>query len=496
MVSRVLSDATDHRSRSAENARAVAVPRFASPIPDGTDVSTAELGARMLGLELKPQGVRVAQLLEARSPGGDALYGYPVIEMPRRSTKTTATWATIIGRAWTRPRYRCVTTAQTGTTASRILLEHAELLIMNGNAVESRESGSRESGLPVLFRQGGREHLDFPNGSRIWVVPPEAGAVRSAAADDILVDEAGEFEGDKGEQFMTGVLPLMDTRGGLAQLIIAGTPGKARSGLFWSRLELARSGERPRYGILDYSAADSDDPEDREVWARVHPGPSSGLTPMSVLEERFADLGPVQFAREYLCMWPADASTSAIDMDAWTAAEVERVALPDRFGLAYDVAVDGSSAALVAAWRDADGVAYVEVVDHRLGVSWLAAKAHTVAKKYRVPVRYDQIGANMNVAQEIDRKRGVKVAPGNLKDVAGAAQRLVSDLSEGRLRHFGQASLTAAAEGASWRQTESARAFGRKSSTNPIEPLVAASLALWQFDQLPARSRVTTAFAS
>ncbi|WP_130412382.1 hypothetical protein [Xylanimonas ulmi] len=482
---------------SAGQSVAEAAPRFVSPIPDDVDISAAEVGARLLGLELLPQGVREAQLLEARNAEGGASFSSVVIQMPRRSTKTTAIWATILGRAATREGYRCVVTAQSGYIASRILLEHAERMLRAGNLVESREVRFQDGvDKPVLFRSGGRERIDFPNGSRVWVVPPDPGSVRSAAADDIVIDEAGEFEGDKGEQFMLGVLPLMDTRGPLAQLVVAGTPGRTRSGMFWGMLEDARRGDDDELGILDYSAADSDDPEDRAVWARVHPGPSSGLTPMKVLERRFAKLGAVGFAREYLCMWPADASTSAIDMESWANAEVERTALPDRFGLALDIAVDGSSAALVAAWRDADGVAYVEVVEHRMGVSWLAAKAHAMGKKYRVPVRYDDIGNNRNVAEEIDRRRGVRLAKGNLKDVAGAAQRLVSDLAEGRLRHFGQASLTAAAEGAAWRQTEGARAFGRNTSRHPIEPLVAASLAIWQYDQQPARPRVVSSYAS
>lgn len=476
--------------------RVVARPRFASKVPRATDVSVAHLGAGMLGLPLLPQGERVAGLLEAMR-GGERMYKTAVVQMPRRATKTTSVWATILGRAATREGYRCVTTAQSGAIASRILLEHAELMLRNGQAVESREARSG-SDKPVLYRNGGREHLDFPNGSRVWVVPPDAGAVRSAAADDIVIDEAGEFDGDKGRDFLQGVLPLMDTRGPLAQLVIAGTPGRVRSGMFWEELESARRGEERETGVLDFSAADSDDPEDRAVWRRVHPGPSSGLTPMKVLERNFRKLGPVRFAMEYLCMWPFDATTSAIDLEKWAAAGVGVEERPDRFGMAFDVARDGSSAAVCVAWRDADGVARVGVLEHRMGSSWVAGVVHRRAREWRVPVRYDNIGTNHGPATEIARMRpgGVRLVPGSMREAIAATQTLVSAVTDGRVRHFDQPSLTAAVEGAAWRQVEGGRLFGWRSSTSDITPLNAAAWALWQYDAAPERPRVGTSFSS
>ena len=462
----------------------MAEPTFASVVPEGTDIAAAELGASMLGLPLKDQGERVARLLEARD-GDGVLFPEVVVQMPRRSTKTTSIWATIIGRAATREGYRCVVTAQKGTVASRILLEHGLALLRNGYAVESREKDQDEAvGKVVLYRSGGRESLEFPNRSRIWCVPPDAGAVRSATADDVVIDEAGEHDPVKGKDFLDAVQPLMDTRGPLAQLIVTGTPGKVRSGMFWETLELARSGGDEALGILDYSVRDDEDVEDRGVWERVHPGPASGLTPMSVLERRWKKLGAEAFAREYLCRWPADASTSAIDMDAWRAAVVSQEPLPELFGLAFDVAPDSSAAALMAAWRDADGVARVGVLEYRGGVSWLPRVAHRIAKKYRVPIRHDGIGANFGPAEQIQRLRGVSVVASTAKEAMAATQALVSALTDGKLVHFDQESLNAAAQGAAWRQGEGGRYFARKASISDVAPLVGAAQALWQVDHV------------
>lgn len=463
----------------------MARPTYASRVPKGTDIEVARVGSRLLGLPLLPQGELVAGLLEARR-GDGARFPEAVVQMPRRSTKTTSIWATVLGRAQTRPGYRCVVTAQSGTTASRILLDHASLMLAAGTAVESRERGRDDAaGKVVVYRNGGREHLDFGNGARVWVVPPDAGAVRSAAADDIVIDEAGEHDPVKGRDFLDAVQPLMDTRGPLAQLIIAGTPGKVRAGFFWDALEQGRAGTDRELGILDYSIRDDEDAEDRKVWRRVHPGPASKLTPMSVLERRWAKLGPVAFSREYLCRWPFDGSTSAIDQAAWAKNVVPDRVVPDRFGLAFDCAPDGSAAALCAAWRDDDGIAYLSVLDYRFGVSWLSGVAHAVARRYRVPVRYDAIGTNHGPAQEIARLRGANVIAGTSKDAQAAAQLLVSTLTDGRLRHFGQASLNTAAQVATWREREGGRYFGRRHGD--ISTLVAGALALYQFDAQPVR---------
>lgn len=442
------------------------------------------MGASMLGMPLTPQGERVARLMEARR-GEGVRYDTCVIEMPRRAAKTTSIWSVLIGRAMTRPGYRCVVTAQSGTIASSIILEH-------GSILEAR--GYREDGTLRLYRNGGREKIEFANGSRVWVVPPEAGAVRSAAADDIVIDEAGEHEGEKGTQFLDAVRPLQDTRGPLAQLVIAGTPGRTRSGMFWETLQSGRSRSDKDLGILDYCARDDDDPEDEKVWRRVHPGPTSGLTPLKTIRKRRASMDIVSFAREYLCLWPTDAATGALDLDRWVGgAAAFPDTRPSRFVIALDAPKDQTSCAVVAGWRDEDGRACFELLAFRPGVSWVAGFVHRVAREANVPVVFDEIGGNVTIAQELRRKRpGVVVVPLKMLHVGGAAQKLANEVREGRAVHFAQPDLTAAAESVSWRPLgRDGRAFGRRPGYGEISPIVAASFSLWHYDSLPERRSIT-----
>lgn len=458
----------------------MARPTYASPTPAATDLTAARIGANMLGMPLTPQGERVARLLEARR-GAGVRYDTTVVQMPRRSAKSTSIWSVLIGRAQTRPGYRCVVTAQSGTIASSIILEH-------GSILEAR--GYREDGTLRLYRNGGREKIEFANGSRIWVVPPEAGAVRSAAADDIVIDEAGEHEGRKGQDFLDAVRPLQDTRGPLAQLIVAGTPGRTRDGMFWSLLQTGRVKADKDLGILDYCALDDEDPDDEKVWRRVHPGIGT-LTTMATIRKRRASMDVISFAREYLCLWPTDASTGALDLASWRDAAVDfPEQRPERSVIAVDAPKEQTCCAVVEAWRDGTGTAHLEVLAFRPGVSWAAKFAHRAAQAARAPVVFDEIGGNVTIAAELRRARpSVRVEPLRTLDVGGAAQLLATEIREGRVAHFDQPDLSSAVESASWRPLgRDGRCFGRRPGFGEISPVVAGSFALWAFDKMPVRS--------
>lgn len=467
----------------------MAKPTWSSPTSPKTDIAAAHKGASMLGMPLTPQGERVARLLEARK-GEGVRYDTCVIEMPRRSAKSTSIWSVLIGRAIGRPGYRCVTTAQSGTIASSIILEMGSTLEARGFG-PSKDGGD---GTLKLYRNGGREKLEFANGSRIWVVPPEAGAVRSAAADDIVIDEAGEHDGQKGVDFMNAVRPLQDTRGPLAQMIVAGTPGRSRHGMFWDLLQEGRHKADRDLGILDYAARDDEDPDDERVWRRVHPGIGT-LTDMRTIRKRRAKMDVVSFAREYLCLWPTDAATGALDLDRWVALGRDAFPTdrPSRSVIAFDAPREQTACAVVEVWRDDDGNVNIELLAFRPGVSWAAGFIHRVARESNAPVVFDEIGGNVTIANELRRKRpGVRVVPLRTLHVGGAAQLLATELREGKVVHFNQPDLTSAVESVSWRPLgRDGRAFGHRPGKGEISPIVAGSFGLWEFDQTPERRPIT-----
>ncbi len=459
-------------------------------------------------MPLHRQGEEVAALLNAENVKGLPLYQEAVILEPRRASKTTAIWSDTLGKAATIPGWRCVTAAQDGLRGRAIIREFMRVLELRD--FEGARNPANRMGR--LFWSAGSEAIEFNNGSRIWVVKPEPGAFRSAAADRIILDEAGELSDDLSERLVAGALPLMDTRP-TGQIIITGTPGETRSGLLWDRLQLALK-PKAKAGLLTYRLRDDEEMVtvdddgrlglDRNMLRRVHPGIGT-LTTYDLIASRLLDnqMTRTKFEAEYGCRWPLDASVAAISPAAWrgcravddAGAPLPLPDRPDQVGIGWDVAPDSSTASLVLAWRDATGRAVLELVGYRPGTDWLPAAAERAALKFRVPAGYDQIGANQDVADVLTRSR-VRVAGLTLKAMQGAAARLVREIESGNLRHYGQDDLDAAVAGAAWRtQGDGGRLFARKASTADVSPLVAASVALWQYDERARRERPVITYA-
>lgn len=490
--SRPLSFSPFKTARSRRKVR----PRFFSRIPQNTNIASAFRGGEMQKLPVLRQGEEVAALLEASTKEGLPLYRTVVIMMPRRASKTTSVWNVILGRCDSMEGYRVVTTAQDGTRARNRFREVQRAL--EATDFEGRRSARNRRG--KLRWANGDESIEFDNGSRIWVVPPDPSALRGEAADLMLFDEAGELAAEKTADLVAGALPLMDTRP-RGQVIVTGTPALERAGLLWDTLERGRAA-RPSVGILEYSVSDDDqtflvDDEgnprlNRDLLRRTHPGIGT-LTTLEIIAERAESMPRDQFEREYLCRFPFDSSTAALSAKAWAECALpfeELPARPDRVGLAYDVAPDSSFASLVAAWRDEDGRACFELLAYDPGTLWLPPAGQKAARKHRARLAYDLIGANQEPADRLHRMR-VGLEPLNLKGMQGAAARLASEITRGNVRHWSQPDLTRAVEGAAWRNVgEGGRLFGRKASAHDVSPLVAASEALWVYDQAPDRAGV------
>lgn len=266
--------------------------------------------------------------------------------------------------------------------------------------------------------------------------------------------------------------------------------------------------KRPnKVGVLAYTLRDDEElitiGEDgtltvnRSLLRRVHPGIGT-LTTLPVIASRVDDLGKVQFESEYGCRFPDFAGSQAIDQQAWKDCAGGEVlpARPARPGLAFDVEPDGTYAALVAAWRDEDQLAHLELLAFRPGYDWLPAQARNAGRKHRVQVAHDAIGINLDVAQSLSRLR-TATAPIQLRYMQAATARLNRAIETRQLRHYEQPDLTESVKGAVWRTIgDTARLFGRANAESSACPIVASAVALWQYDQTAKRPGVAGAITS
>lgn len=473
-----------------------AVPLHMSPVPDDTDVGAYLLGLRLLDPPQPPtpQGVMVAGVLEARDTSRTVRVGterhhpplYPevVIQLGRRGTKTTSIEADLLGRCELRDRTTVVSTAQDGTRASAFMRPRIDAYDRRRPPAERKTTEAARNaaiGLRTLYRSQGREYIEWLNRSMWQCAKPEANALRGAAADVMWFDEGGEIDPAISENLVAGALPLLDTRP-LGQAIISGTPSElGRVGMFWDYLEDARA--RPtEVGIVDFSAPDYSDATDEDLWWRTHPGLAAGITTVDVLRNRLERMALDKFAREYLCMWPVGATTTALDPEKYAAGEVQPIAGPPpgaAWALAFDCDLEGRSASIVASAVLPDGRVHSQVMDHRPGTSWVARSLAAAVRAHpRVVIGYDPIGANARVAQEVQAlPRGPRrnLRPLALREVAAGASLIAERTTVGAWEHATSKALDLGVDAAAWRTSGDSRLFKRTSASADISALIAAS---------------------
>jgi hypothetical protein len=294
-----------------------------------------------------------------------------------------------------------------------------------------------------------------------------------------------------------GALPVMDTRED-GQVVKSGTPGKLRAGMAWNTLRAAR--ESPHtLGIVDYSARESEVVTDEQIgnpdlWFRVHPGLASGLTKLKTIQKRYDTMELSKFIREYLCVWPADLTKSALDMDRYDQLTVAAEAAGEDFALAFDCEINGLAASISAGWVDpVTGKHRIQLIDHRRGVRWLTEELARAAGKFpRVKIAYDPIGQNAAVAMELQRVPKFRVAqlkPLNLREMSAGAALIAQGLDAETLEISEDPDLRRHAENATWRDSGDNRLFGRRGGAD-ISGMIAGAEALHTAVQTRPRQRL------
>lgn len=494
-----------------------ATPLKISEIPEGTDIGEAVLGATLLGIGIKHQGRQIAAVLNSVKPDGNPLHPNVVVEVARRSAKTTSIWQTLIGRCANRPGYAVVMTAQDGTRARGKFTEMMECL--RANDFEGTKNPANRRG--TLYFANGTERIVFSNRSEMWVVAPDPGNFRSRAADVIFIDEGGELSPDKAQALMAGALPLQDTRPS-AQTIVAGTPNVVEcAGILWEFRKAFLDGEPLHGGVVyaigDEIFADLSDPAnpvyDLELLKRVQPGIASGLTTVDIVMSRLKHMGLRKWLHEYMCAWPTNSAASALDIEAWKSCAVPYQERPDKIALAFDCEPDGSCAALVGGWRDALGRLHLEVLTMEAGTDWLPTACKRAQDKYKTAIYYDAIGQNLDLAEKMARAPfNVRTKKFEMRDMIAACARLEKEVKNKNVVHTNQDDLTGAVESALWRPAgRDGRLLARSSAPlasapdgedadgapRPAAPLVASAEALYAWDTTLAstgsRRRLRTA---
>jgi phage terminase large subunit-like protein len=412
-------------------------------------------------------------------PSGLFAYKQVIITVPRQSGKTTLFGATMEHRALMVQRARVWFTQQSGKDAVDWLLnEHVPVLQPLASAFHVR-------------RAAGSEHIKWhATGSLVRPFPPTPSGLHSKISDLVVVDEPWAFDLVRGKQIDQAIVPTQATRPN-AQVWKVSTAGDATSTWWLGTVEAGRAavkaGRDSGLAFFEWTCPDDLDPCQESSWPVYHPAYGRTIGP-EAMHAALEILGPDEFARAYGNRW-VSTTARVIPADHWRDAADERQGLPNRgeVSLGFDVALDRSDAAIVAAWTDQDGRCRLEVTDWAEGTGWVAARLVELQARWQPrAVSYDSGGPALDVADEAERL-GLTLMPLKTKEYVAACAGFLEALTPEKkaLRYRPHQALDEAVSAATRRAVGDAWGWGRRTATVSLAALTAATVARWAEDHAP-----------
>lgn len=452
-----------------------------------------------------------------------------VIFEPRRSTKTTAIQAVLLGRCWSREDYTVGWTMF--TTGTKVGQRFREDIV---TPLQRLWPDKRTS--PIEINVGkGTEALYFRDtGSRLSVYTPNGDGFRSGGFDAAFGDEAGEADLEQGDIVQRAVIPTMDTKVG-AQFILAGTGQMWRTGqLLWESLHdddaaVAWHGIPEKVDRSELVSWEPDIPHPktgatggrmREWVEKTHPG--YGFTTLTAAPKRSFDKFTldeflIEYGGQFGLEGAADVLIPPAQLERALTKEAFPAVAPERFAVAMKVHHLGTHASLAIAWHydepgdlvtEAQKLDGTDTTPQRRAVAlwhWqtgLPGFDREVVMRMRRhrdnTLTYDKRGYTEDIAEnKIGRTTPrLKMAPTRAADIPASTVGFLRALEDGTLVIFDHPELRRACEIAT------RQAFGNYGTfrfgppkADPeadVSPVEAAALALRALEELPVQTITPT----
>ena len=409
--------------------------------------------------------------LEIDTDTGELAYEIVVLTVPRQAGKTALVTPVVVHRGLTMRDTRTWYTAQRRQDARDVFMDGAKLI---------RRSPLRQH---VKIRESnGSEAYNWPTGSQHGIFAPGEDALHGKSNALVIVDEAWWFSGLRGAALEQSILPTFATVPG--QLWIVSAAGTAESEWLRGYVERGRAGGSPELAYFEWSIPDTGPVDPDVVWAH-HPAAGYTLRRRAV-ETAYNAMEPAGYARAWGNRWTTTTET-VIAPAVWTAG-ARLVELPTSgVVMAFDVAVDGTDAAVAAAWPTATGV-HVEIAAHGPGYSWVPGRLADLARRWSPPaIGHDTRGPAPDVA-DAARSAGLPLSPFGGREYAAACASFLTGLSDGTITYTPHEALDAAAGAASRRPLGDAWVWARRGAPASISALVAATLAAWTTTHQPTQA--------
>jgi phage terminase large subunit-like protein len=267
---------------------------------------------RQLGYQMLPWQRQVLSTALERA-GRRPAYRDVLVSVPRQSGKSSMALSLIIWRLLQHQDQLVLYSAQSRLSARRKLL-HTWWPRLRRSPLAPRFK---------LFRGFGAEMLACDNGSRLELLSATESGGHGETTDLVIIDEAWIHQDSAVEQ---AVRPTMATRPD-AQLWAMSTAGTAKSVWWRSKLDAARTsaelGVTAGSCLLEWAASPDADPTDEAVWWSTMPA-LGRLSQAETIRQDLANMGPVEFKRGYLNLWPDESAEgwAVVARELWEASRL------------------------------------------------------------------------------------------------------------------------------------------------------------------------------
>lgn len=422
--------------------------------------------AKQLGTPLMPWQQQVADVgLEIDPETGLMAYREIIVTVMRQQGKTAGIVLPIeVDRAlmWDDPQ-NVSYTAQTGSDARKKLLEDQAPAIERSVLAKT---------IRRVYRAAGNEGIAFKNGSKISVAASSDDSGHGFTVDLGVLDEFWKDEDDRREQSM---LPAMATKPN-AQLLLTSTMGTDKSTYLNRKIETGRhaaaAGRNTGIAYFEWSIPSDADIEHPETWWAYMPALGRTITE-GVVAHALETMDESEWRRAFGNQPTRSEREQVIPAVLWETAQrpTAEVARGGSVCFGLDVLPDRSSGAIVAS----DGKS-VELVEHRDGTGWMAARAAALKESWGGRLVVDGGGPAASVADDLSAL-GVDVERMTSADVAAACACMYDALADQKVVFRTDPAMSDAVSGLARRPIGDRFVWSRSASRADITPFVAACLA-------------------
>lgn len=362
-------------------------------------------------------------------------------------------------------------------------------------------------------RSHGEEGFEFFNGARIRFLARGGDSGRGFSGDLVLMDEAMKLRAAP----IGALMPVLSARPN-PQLVYTGSAGLGDESeqLALLRARALAEGEQSDQSLtyLEYSidhhvkecptdpdgriVCDQHDNRDEEAsFARANPALGVRIRTPYVLQE-MRSMREDLFDRERLGVgdYPvvADETWQVIKKETWEALEDTASRPTDPVAFSIETTPERTWTAISIAAATEGGGVHVEVVAHQPGTDWVVDWVKERDQRWN-PCAWvvDEGGPagslvpalRKALAYEDDEDREDRsellVCP-KVRQLTQACGQFYDRVTEGTLRHWSQAPMTAALAGAKKREVGDAWLWSRRSEGVDVSPLVSGTYAVWGWE--------------